>query len=167
MKRKVSRNDANSGKWPYLWLTKTAALALLGLLALAIPAKAGTVELEALPLGNVPVVETFALGGGGQTTPNGPTFWYTVTTVNAKGFQSVQPTAISATFLAGKNTANVTWTAAVVQADGTAIAGYNVWRGNSSIGPFTQINTALVTGTSFSDSFQLPNAPSGLSVTVP
>lgn len=47
---------------------------------------------------------------------------------------------------------NLTWTASTDSVDG-----YNVQRGTVSGGPYTQVNTALVTGTTFTDPGPFPN----------
>ena len=41
---------------------------------------------------------------------------------------------------------NLSWTAST-----SAVAGYNVYRGSASGGPFTKLNSTLVTGTSYVD----------------
>lgn len=41
------------------------------------------------------------------------------------------------------------WTAATVPTGGSAIAGYNLWMAASSTGPFTQLNSTPITGTSY------------------
>ena len=91
-----------------------------------------------------------------------PVFFYTIDAVDANGFTSVQVTpAVQADFVQGTHTATLSWVAPA----GT-IAGYNVFRGVALAGPFTQINTNLVTATSFQDTFAVPGAPTGLTVTV-
>lgn len=47
---------------------------------------------------------------------------------------------------------NLTWTAST-----DPVSGYNVLRGTVSGGPYTQVNSALVTGTSFTDSGPFAN----------
>ena len=55
------------------------------------------------------------------------------------------PTGLTAT--AGNNLVNLTWTA-----NGEPdLAGYNLYRGTALGGPYTRVNTPLITGTSYSD----------------
>jgi hypothetical protein len=92
------------------------------------------------------------------------TFYYVVTTVDVNGFESVYSNQATAVFSQGKHVANLSWTAPTIPTGGAAIAGYNVYRGTSTGGPYTQINTALVTGVTYSDPFVIPNSPTGVTV---
>jgi hypothetical protein len=94
----------------------------------------------------------------------GPTFYYVVTTVDTTGLESVFSNQVSAILTQGKHIDTLTWTASTVVTGGNPIAGYNVYRGTVSGGPYTKINTALVTSVTYSDTFVPPNAPSGLTV---
>ena len=95
----------------------------------------------------------------------GPTYYYVATTVDVNGFESVFSNQAVATFNQSQHIATIAWTAAVVPTGGAAIAGYNVYRGTVSGGPYIKINTALVTGVTYSDTFVLPSAPTGLVAT--
>jgi hypothetical protein len=93
----------------------------------------------------------------------GPTYYYVVTTVDANGFESAFSNQATATFTQGKHITSLTWTAATVPTGGAAIAGYHVYRGTATGGPYTLISgSTLVTAVAFQDTFVLPNAPSGL-----
>jgi len=92
----------------------------------------------------------------------GPTFFYVVTTVDSAGFESVFSNQVSAVFTQGKHITALSWTASVVPTGGSIVAGYNVYRGTVSGGPYAKVNTTLVTGVTYADTFVLPNAPSGL-----
>ena len=48
------------------------------------------------------------------------------------------------------NGVRITWEAAL-DSNGNAVAGYNIHRASSPAGPYSKINTALVTGTQFVD----------------
>jgi len=96
----------------------------------------------------------------------GPSFFYVVTATDSAGFESVFTNQVSAVFTQGKHITNLTWTASVVPVGGTTIAGYNVYRGTVSGGPYVKISTSLVTGVTYADTFVLPNAPSGLAATL-
>jgi hypothetical protein len=100
----------------------------------------------------------------------GPTYYYVVTTVDVNGFESAfsnQATALFAKNTDGspQHTANMTWTPPVLPAGGSAIAGYNIYRGTASGGPYVKVNAVLVTSVTYADTFVLPNAPSGLVAT--
>lgn len=92
----------------------------------------------------------------------GPTYFYVTTAVDVNGFESAFSNQATATFSQGQHIATLTWTAAVVPTGGAAIAGYNVYRAKVSGGPYTKINTTLVTSVTYSDTFVPPNAPTGL-----
>jgi hypothetical protein len=94
-----------------------------------------------------------------------PTFYYVATTVDANGFESTFSTQVVITFQQAKHIAVLSWTAATVPSGGAAVAGYNIYRGTTSGGPYTKINTALVSAVTYSDTFVLPNAPSSLTGT--
>ena len=96
-----------------------------------------------------------------------PTFYYVVTTVDTFGFESAYSNQATATFNPGcKCNVTLTWTAATVPTGGNPIAGYNVYRGTVSGGPYTKINSSLVTaGLTYTDPFVPPNATSGLAAT--
>ena len=96
----------------------------------------------------------------------GPTFFYVVTTVDSAGFESVFSNQVSAVYTQGKHITSLSWTAAVVPFGGSVVAGYNVYRGTVSGGPYVKISTTLVTGVTYADTFVLPNAPSGLAATL-
>jgi len=97
----------------------------------------------------------------------GPTYYYVVTAVDTAGFESAFSNQATAMFNQGNTTVTLTWTASVVPTGGNAIAGYNVYRGTVSGGPYTKINTSLVTtGLTFADPFVIPNAPTGAAATV-
>ena len=101
----------------------------------------------------------------------GPTYFYVARTVDVNGFESGNSNQVTVTFGLNpdgstQHIVNLSWTAAVVPPGGAAIAGYNIYRGTVSGGPYTKINTAaIVTGTTYSDPFVLPNAPTGLAGT--
>jgi len=48
------------------------------------------------------------------------------------------------------NGVRITWNAAL-DSNGNAVAGYNIYRASSPAGPYSRINTALITGTEFID----------------
>lgn len=100
------------------------------------------------------------------TSLAGPTYYYVATTVDANGFESVFSSQVVATFNQGQRIATLTWTAPTIPMGGAAVAGYNIYRGTASGGPYTKINSTLVTAVTYSDTFVLPNVPSGLTVAI-
>ena len=50
---------------------------------------------------------------------------------------------------------NLTWTASVTP----GVQGYNVYRATVTGGPYTKVNTTLVTGTNYLDTLGTPNTP--------
>ena len=97
-----------------------------------------------------------------------PTYYYVVTAVDTGGVESGFSNQATAAFPAGHNTASLSWTAPTVTGSQKPIAGYNVYRGTATGGPYTMVNTALVTGVTYSDTpFVPPSAPSNLVATVP
>jgi hypothetical protein len=91
-----------------------------------------------------------------------PTFFYVATAVDANGIESVFSNEKSATLSQGHYTVNLTWTAST-----STVVGYNVYRSKTTGGPYTKINTTLVTGVTYSDPFVPPNAPILGTPTVP
>jgi hypothetical protein len=55
---------------------------------------------------------------------------------------------------------HISWNAAL-DSNGNAVAGYNIYRASSPAGPYSRINTALVTGTEFIDTGGVVGADSG------
>jgi len=97
----------------------------------------------------------------------GPSFVYVVTTVDINGFESAFSTSTTASFNQGQHITSLTWVAAIVPSGGAAVAGYKVYRGTVSGGPYTLISgSTLVTGVAYTDTFVLPNAPTGPAATV-
>jgi hypothetical protein len=58
------------------------------------------------------------------------------------------PTGVGA--IRKDNGVRITWNAAL-DSNGNAVAGYNIYRASSPAGPYSKVNTALVTGTEFID----------------
>lgn len=100
------------------------------------------------------------------TRAQGPTYFYVTTAVDVNGFESPFSNQATAVFNQGQHIASLSWTAAVVSTGGAAIAGYNIYRAKVTGGPYTKINTTLVTVVTYTDTFVLPNAPSGLTAPV-
>jgi hypothetical protein len=59
-----------------------------------------------------------------------------------------------------ENGVRISWNAAL-DSNGNAVAGYHVYRAASAAGPYSRINTALVTGTEFIDTGGVAGAGSG------
>ncbi len=109
------------------------------------------------------------LSFGDTTVASGATVWYRVTAVDMSGNESAA-TQVSGTRTASNGTppaapASLTATgtkSAVIlgwRANTEAnLAGYNVYRSSASGGPFVKLNSAVLTGASFSD----PSAPVGV-----
>ncbi|MTD16945.1 choice-of-anchor D domain-containing protein [Nakamurella sp. YIM 132087] len=103
------------------------------------------------------------------TAPQGVASYYQVTAVDTSANESARSATVTATrpdttppavvtgvAATGSTTAvALTWGASAA----TDLAGYNVYRASSATGTYTKVNTALVTGTSFSDT----SAPVGTS----
>ena len=59
------------------------------------------------------------------------------------------------------HSATLTWVASTNSGE-VGFSGYNVYRSTVSGGPYTKISGTLVSSVTYSDTFVLPNAPSGL-----
>lgn len=94
-----------------------------------------------------------------------PTFFYVITTVDSAGFESAFSTEATAAFQQGDSMVVVSWTAPTIAQGGNPIAGYNVYRGTKTGGPYTKVNTSLVSGVTYTDPFVVPSAPSGVTAT--
>lgn len=90
----------------------------------------------------------------GQTTT---TYYYVVTAVSSAGFESVYSNEANAVPTAALPVVHLTWSAST----SSNISGYNAYRGTMTGGPYTKINTALISGLTYSDSFK-PNPPGAL-----
>ena len=106
----------------------------------------------------IPLLLLFALPSKAQSAPQ---YIYVVTAVDSTGAESVFSNQAVAVLTQGKHIVGLTWVAST-----STVIGYNVYRGTVAGGPFTKINSALVSGLTYSDTFVLPNAPSGLVATV-
>lgn len=85
------------------------------------------------------------------------TYFYVVTAVNADGLESVLSNEVSATITTAKHSVTANWVAST-----SLVAGYNLYRGKVTGGPYVKVNTALISGTTFTDTFPLPSPPTGL-----
>jgi hypothetical protein len=92
---------------------------------------------------------------------SGPTYYYVVTAQNAAGFESAYSNQVVATFATGQHNAVLAWTAST-----STVVGYNIYRASTTGGPYTRVNATLVSAVTYTDTFVLPNAPSGLGVTL-
>jgi hypothetical protein len=68
------------------------------------------------------------------------------------------PTGVKA--IRQDNGVRITWNAAL-DSNGNAVAGYNIYRAGSPAGPYSKINSGLVTGTVFVDTGRVAGAGSG------
>jgi hypothetical protein len=91
---------------------------------------------------------------------SGPTFFYVATAVDASGFESSFSNQITVAFGQGKHITALTWNAST-----STVVGYNIYRGTSSGGPYVKLNATPIAALIYSDTFVLPNAPSGLAAT--
>lgn len=90
-------------------------------------------------------------------------YYYVATAVDSSGNESVNSNqAINSPCVptAAKPTCVLTWTASVT----VPVAGYNIYRGTVSGGPYTKVNTSLVTTLTYTDTFLFPAAPTALTV---
>jgi hypothetical protein len=134
---------------------KTLRLAL-PLLVLILSASCAAAHPFAIPFRAMPV-------------PAGPaTYYYVVTGVDANGLESANSNQATATLVQGMNKGvTLTWTNPAPGAGQSAIVSNNVYRGTTSGGPYTKINSAPVTGgTTYLDPFVAPAAPTGTAATV-
>jgi fibronectin type 3 domain-containing protein len=90
-----------------------------------------------------------------------PTYFYVVTAVDSTGAESVFSNQVVAVLTQGKHIVTLSYIAST-----STVVGYNVYRGTVAGGPYTKINASLVSGLTYTDTFVLPNAPSGLTATI-
>lgn len=92
------------------------------------------------------------------------TFFYVASSVDTSGLESTgfsnEATAVISN---GHLVATATWTANPA----INVVGYNLYRGKVSGGPYAKINTVLITGTTYTDTFSTPAPPTNLKVIVP
>ncbi len=98
---------------------------------------------------------------GTSRAQTGPSFFYVVTAQDSSGFESVFSNQASCVFTQGKHICTLNWLAST-----STVAGYNIYRGTVSGGPYTKISPATpVSAVTYTDTFVLPTAPSGLTAT--
>lgn len=103
---------------------------------------------------------SLAVSVGSQQSVN---LFYVATTVDAFGTESANSNEASALVTPAHNVVDLSWTASVTP----NIAGYNMYRSKVSGGPYTKINSTLISGTTFTDTFSFPAAPTTLKTVVP
>lgn len=94
-----------------------------------------------------------------QTTPN---LFYVATAVDTLGIESSFSNETSATVTNAHHTVNLTWVAST-----SNVSGYNIYRGTKSGGPYTKLNTSVITTLTYSDVYTIPNPPTGLQGVTP
>lgn len=90
------------------------------------------------------------------------TLFYVATAVDNNGLESAFSNESAATVSGLHNVVDLSWTAST-----SIVAGYNMYRGKVSGGPYTKINTSLIAGTTYTDTITFPASPTALKNTVP
>lgn len=87
------------------------------------------------------------------------TYFYVATAVNSTGDESPRSNeATCAGITPAKPHCDLTWVAST-----STVSGYNLYRSTISGGPYTKVNSAVITTLSFSDlPVNFPNPPTGL-----
>ena len=136
---------------------------------------------SAIATGSFTKVNTAVITGttyADTTTVAGSTYYYRVTALDTTGNESAvsatasathplppdttAPVAVTGLTATGVQTGvNLAWTART-ESD---LAGYNVYRSATATGTFTKVNTAVVTGTTFSDTTATAGVPTYYQVT--
>jgi hypothetical protein len=88
--------------------------------------------------------------------------FYVATSVDSNGGESSISNEALAVVSPTHSIVNLSWIAST-----STVAGYNVYRGKVSGGPYSKINTTLITGLSFTDTYTFPTPPSTLKTVVP
>src|SRR5208282_4868051 len=93
------------------------------------------------------------------------TYFYVVTGVDSLGSESANSAEASCALTSALPHCDLSWQASTLLTtapSGDALAGYNVYRGTKSGGPYVKINAALLTTLTDVDQYSVPNPPSGL-----
>jgi len=80
--------------------------------------------------------------------------FYVATAVDANGFESVNSNEASCTLTPTTPKCNLSWTAST-----SIVAGYNIKKSSVTGGPYTKVNTTLITGLTYVDVYPAPNPP--------
>jgi fibronectin type 3 domain-containing protein len=106
------------------------------------------------------VVLLLAWPSKSQTATN---YFYVATSVDASGLESVFSNQVSVTTSSVASATHHTVTLTWIAPTGSDVAvGYNVYRSTTTGGPYTKLNSTLVTALTYNDVFTPPNPPTGL-----
>jgi hypothetical protein len=83
--------------------------------------------------------------------------YYVATAVDANGIESSNSNEVVCAYTPAKIHCSLSWTAST-----STVAGYNIKKSSVSGGPYTKVNSALITGVTYAETYPVPNPPTGL-----
>jgi hypothetical protein len=92
---------------------------------------------------------------------SGVTVYYVATAVDPNGIESSYSNEASCAYTQALHHCLLAWVAST-----STVNGYNVYKSFTKGGPYTKVNSALITTLSYTDVYVFPSPPTGLSGTL-